>query len=370
MQYRKYGKDGPTVSILGFGAMRLPARKKGEWGSVNFSRSVRVMRKALEAGINFIDSHHQYHRGLSEVAIGRALKGWKGHRVYLQTKTPFYQEKPLAYFKKLVEEALEKTGVNAIDYLLFHSMRMDTFKKRGRQFLKLTDWAIKKGLVRFRGFSSHETPENVKTFIDTKEFSSVLLSFNFLNREMADTIAYAANRGMGVSIMNPVGGGMLSAESAQIVRLLRGAKSSPEVALRYVLSTPGVTLALSGMNTLEQVEENVRTASRKAAMTAKQRREMLKRLENIRRKSMQICTSCGYCMPCPNGVAIPQNLMLLNRVRFFGLIEASRHGLRRLRDHRDGDKSALACKKCGQCLPKCPNDVPIMDYLAEAAKLI
>ena len=247
MQYRKYGKDGPTVSILGFGAMRLPARKKGEWGSVNFSRSVRVMRKALEAGINFIDSHHQYHRGLSEVAIGRALKGWKGHRVYLQTKTPFYQEKPLAYFKKLVEEALEKTGVNAIDYLLFHSMRMDTFKKRGRQFLKLTDWAIKKGLVRFRGFSSHETPENVKTFIDTKEFSSVLLSFNFLNREMADTIAYAANRGMGVSIMNPVGGGMLSAESAQIVRLLRGAKSSPEVALRYVLSTPGVTLALSGI---------------------------------------------------------------------------------------------------------------------------
>ncbi len=370
MQYRKYGKQGPEISVLGFGAMRLPLRKRNDRSRVNFSRSVEVMRKALEAGVNLIDSHHQYHYGFSEVAIGRALKGWKGHRVYIQTKAPFYRERPLDYFKKLLEEALQKTGTNSIDYLLFHSMEMNTFKKHGRKFFRLTDWAIKKGLVRFRGFSSHDTPDHVKAFVDTKEFSSMLVSFNFMNREMEDTIAYAADQGMGVSVMNPVGGGTLSARTRYILRLLPGARSSAEAALRYVLSTPGVTAALSGMNTLEQVEENTRIASRKTVMTEKQRAAMVKRLETIRRESMLFCTSCGYCMPCPHGVDIPQNFLLLNQARFFGLVEASRARYRRLRDHRDGNKSALVCRRCESCLPKCPNNVPIIDQLAMTAEML
>jgi len=370
MQYRKYGKDGPEVSRLGFGVMRLPARRKGDWGSVNFSKSVAVMRNAMAAGVNFFDSHHDYHEGLSEVALGRALKGWKGRRVIIQTKTPFYNPKPLSHFKRLIEEALEKTGVNCLDYLLFHSMLMETFKRRGRQFFKLTDWAIKKGYVRFRGFSSHDTPAHVKAFVDTREFSCMIVSFNWMKREMADTIAYAADRGMGVAIMNPVGGGSLAADTSQILRLLPGARSGAEVALRYVLSTPGVTLALSGMNAVEQVAENVRIAGRKTPVTDKQRHNMLRRLEDIRRKSMRICTSCGYCMPCPHGVDIPENFRLFNRARFFGLIAASRRGFRALRNHRDGDRSALACRRCGRCLPKCPNDVSIMDQLTETASLL
>ena len=370
MQYRKYGKEGPELSVLGYGVMRLPPRRKGDWGSVNFSKSVALLRRAMESGVNLLDSHHGYHHGLSEVAIGRALRGWKGHRIYIQTKTPFYNVKPLAHFKRLIEEALEKTGASFIDYLLFHSMTMDTFKKRGRQFFKLTDWAIKKGLVRFRGFSSHDSPENVKAFIDTKEFSCALMSFNFLNRQMEDTIAYAADRSMGVSVMNPVGGGSLSARTPQIMRLLPGAKSPAEIALRYVMSTPGVAVTLSGMSTLEQVEENVRIAGRKTLTTAKQRQTMLKRLESIKEATMQTCTSCGYCMLCPHGVNIPRNFLLLNQARFFGLIDASRQAFSGLRKSTEGDQSALACQKCGKCLPKCPNDVPIIEQLEETAELL
>ena len=370
MQYRKYGKDGPELSALGFGAMRLPLRKKGDYNRVNFTKSVAVMRRAMEGGVNFFDSHHGYHGGMSEVAIGRALKGWKGHRIYVQTKAPFYREEPLDYFKKLIAQALEKTGLEALDYLLFHSMNMAMFKKRGRQFFKLTDWAIKKGFVRFRGFSSHDTPENVKAFIDTKEFSVMLVSFNFLNPTIKEMIAYAASCGMGVSIMNPVGGGTLSADSPQIRRLVRGAKSSAEVALRYVLSTRGVTTAMSGMNTLQQVDENLEVASRKVPLTRVQRREMKRRLKDISRKAMQICTSCGYCMPCPNGVNIPQNFLLYNQARFFGLVDAARQGFAGLQKSRDGDQSALACRRCSSCLPKCPNNVPIMDQLEETAALL
>ena len=370
MQYRKYGKQGPELSRLGFGVMRLPARRKGDWNSVNFSKSVLLLRRAMEAGVNLLDSHHQYHGGLSEAVIGRALKGWKGHRIFIQTKTPFYNEKPLCYFKKLLEEALEKTGVGTIDYLLFHSMQMAAFKKRGRQFFKFTDWAIKQGLIRFRGFSSHDTPENVKAFIDTKEFSCTIMSFNWLNPRMADTIAYAADRGLGVSIMNPVGGGSLAENGRQVLRLLPGARTAAEVALRYVLSTPGVTVVLSGMSALEQVDENVRVAGRKTPMTPKQRRAMQKRLEEIRGKSAEICTLCGYCMPCPHGVDIPENFRQLSRARLFGLVDLSRRGFRQLRKHKEGDKSALACRRCGQCLPKCPNAVPIIEQLAQAAELL
>ena len=350
--------------------MRLPQRRVGGRDRVNFTGAVKLMRRAMEGGVNFFDSHHFYHGGQSEEAIGRALKGWKGRRIIVQTKSPFYQEKPLAHFKKSIEEALAKTDLQCIDYLLFHSMRMSVFKKRGRGFFKLTDWAIKRGYVRRRGFSSHDTPEHVKAFIDTGEFSAMVLSYNWLNPTMAETIAYGADKGMGVAVMNPVGGGTLAAESPQILRLIRGAKSGAEVALRYVLATPGVTLALSGMSTVDQVDENVGVAGRRTPMTARQREVMLERLAAIREKGMLICTACGYCMPCRNGVDIPGNFTLLSRATLLGMRDFARSGFTRLRTHADGDKSALRCKKCGKCLPKCPNDVPIIDRLGETAELL
>lgn len=370
MQYHAYGKNGPLVSSVGFGVMRLPGRKKGDWGSVNFTKAVPVMRQAMEAGINFFDSHHNYHEGLSEVAIGKALKGWKGQKIILQTKTPFYREEKLDFFKKLLEEALVKTGVACIDYLLFHSMNMEMFKKRGKEFFKLTDWAMKKGLIRCRGFSSHDSAENIKKFVDTGEFSAMLVSYNWLNPYVADAIAHASAKGMGVSVMNPVGGGSLAANTPQILSLLPGAKSSSEVALRFVLSTPGVVTAMSGMNSPEQVVENAAIGSRKVVLTPAGRTAMLRRLEKLQSKTRQICTSCGYCMPCPAGVNIPENFMLLNRARYLGLTEFAQGRFGQLKKHKDGDKSALACKKCGKCLPKCPNKVQIIEQLAMTSELL
>ena len=158
MQYRTYGKGGPLVSVLGYGAMRLPTRGKDAWGRPNFSRATQVIRRALQAGVNFIDSHHDYHRGFSEEAVGRALKGWRGQRVYVQTKTPFYRPEKQDYFKRLLEAALEKLGVDCIDYLLFHSMRMEAFKRRHKGFFRFTDWAIKRGLIPATAASAHTMP--------------------------------------------------------------------------------------------------------------------------------------------------------------------------------------------------------------------
>jgi len=371
MIYRQYGKDGPEISRLGFGAMRLPRRNKNAgWESVNYTRSVEVIRAALDAGVNFIDSHHNYHEGKSEIAIGKALKGWKGHRVYIQTKTPWYRGEPRKFYERLLYEALEKLGVDCIDVLLNHMLSLKVWKKRGRQFIRFTDWAIKRGLIRRRGFSSHDRVENIRKLIDTGEFSVVLLSYNWMNQEVKDLIARAAGKGMGVSIMNPVGGGTLSTPTPEIMRLLPGAKSAAEIGLRWVLSTPGVTSALSGMNTLEQVAENAKVASRKTPMTAKQRRRMQARLDKIAAASQKFCTACGYCMPCRHGVDIPANFRLLDRVRFFGQVQLAKERYKRLKNHRDGDRSAEACRQCGECEPKCPIHVPIIKQLQEVSSLL
>ena len=370
MQYRQYGAAGPMISRLGFGAMRLQTRKYAGRQVVNYTKSTRLLRAAMEAGVNLFDSHHGYHGGESEIAIGKALKGWRGQRIYVQTKTPWYRNEPTRYFEKLLNEALEKLGVDSIDYFLHHALSMDMWKKRGKKFISFTDRAMKRGLIRHRGFSSHDTPEHIKQFVDTGEFSVMLVSYNWMNPQVRDAIAYAADAGMGVTVMNPVGGGALAVSTPQILRLLRGAKSSAEVAMRYVLATPGVACALSGMNTDEQLDQNVAIASRKTQMTATQAAAMRKRLRRIKKAAAQFCTLCGYCMPCEHGVDIPGNFNLFNRVKFFGQEQWARRVYAGLERHRDGDRSARACQQCGTCLSKCPNNVPIMEQLQQVAAML
>ena len=367
MEYARYGKGGPMISRLGFGLMRLPQDKEQEWGSVNYERSTEIIRASLAAGVNFFDSHHRYHLGKSETAFGKAMKGWKGHRVYIQTKTPWYNVEKEAYFKKFLYEALEKTGVESIDYLLTHALDMAAWKKRGKGFLRFTDWALGKGLIQHRGFSSHDSGENVKKFIDTGEFSAMLVSYNWMDPRQREVIGYASSKGMGVSVMNPLGGGALSTDTPQVMGLLPGAKTSAEIGMRFVLGTPGVVAAVSGMNKLEQLSENVQIACQKTTLTAKESRELQKKLGKINRQAQKFCTRCGYCMPCPAGVDIPENFGLYNRMQFFGQEGFAKVLYKRLQKHAKGNHSAESCKKCGRCLEKCPNEVPIIEQLMEVA---
>ena len=365
MQYLEYGKNGPKISRLGFGCMRLPTLHN-DYNAVNYPAATRILRAAMEAGVNFFDSHATYHGSNSELALGKALKGWKGPRICIQTKTPWYKDEPREYFEKLLYATLEKLGVDGIDYLFHHSLSMDVWRKRGRQFIAFTDWAMNRGLIHHRGFSSHDSGKNINQFIKTGEFDAMLVPHNWLNPVYVEQIALAAERGMGVSVMNPVGGGFLAMNAPQVLNLLPGAKTAAEVGLRYALATPGVVAALSGMNAIAQVRENVATASRKTPLTAGERQAMNSAMARIEAQTKAFCSACGYCMPCPHGVDIPLNFRALQRERFFGQTKLAKLEYQSLKTDKS-DTRATRCKRCGKCEPKCPNQVPIVRQLREVA---
>jgi hypothetical protein len=371
LQYKEYGKTGDKVSALGFGAMRLPMVE----GHVDMELAVSIIRRALELGVNYVDSAVGYCNGESQIAVGKAIKG-RRDKLFVSTKN-HYRGESADEWQECLDQSLERIDVDYIDFYHLHGLRWEVYQKQlgsGKpieRFRKAKD----EGLIRHMCFSSHDDPENIKKLIDTGEFEGMLVQYNLLDRHNEEAIAYAHEHDMGVAIMGPVGGGRLVAPSDQIQNMVGEAKSTPEVALRFVLSNPNVTLALSGMNSLQMVEENVATASREEPLSEQERIQVLEALEETKRMADLYCTGCGYCMPCPNDVDIPENFRMMNYHRMFGLTEYAKEQYKRLgkKRKRDGEiveAWAEACIECGECEPKCPQNIPIREQLKETASTL
>lgn len=366
MQYRMYGKTGDKVSVLGFGAMRLPM--VGD--HVDMDLSVGIIRRALDLGVNYIDSAAGYCRGESQIAVGKAVKG-RRDKVFVSTKNP-YKGESADEWQKFLDQSLERIDVDYIDFYHSHGLQWEQYQQmlgRGKPIERFRK-AKEEGLIRHMCYSCHDSPENMMKLIDTGDFQGMLVQYNLLDRRNEEAIAYAHEKGMGVAIMGPVGGGRLVAPSDQIQNMVGGARSTPDVALRFVLSNPNVTLALSGMNSMAMVEENVATASREEPLSEEERRKVLDVLEETKRLSDLYCTGCGYCMPCPNDIDIPENFRLMNYHRVFGLMDYAREQYKRLGSRRKRDGTvvvvwAAACLECGECEPKCPQSIPIREQLKE-----
>jgi predicted aldo/keto reductase-like oxidoreductase len=367
LQHRVYGKTGDKVSALGFGAMRLPM--VGD--HVDMDLSISLIRRAFDLGVNYVDSAVGYCRGESQIAVGKAVKG-RRDKVFVSTKNNYRGESGDEW-QAVLDQSLERIDVDYIDFYHNHALRWETYQRQlgpGKPMERFRQ-AKEVGLIRHMCFSCHDTPENMMKLIDTGEFDGMLVQYNLLDRRNEEAIAHAHEKGMGVAIMGPVGGGRLVAPSDRIQRMVSGgAKSTPEVALRFVLSNPNVTLALSGMNSMAMVEENTATASREEPLSEEERQRVLDMLEETKRLSELYCTGCGYCMPCPNDIDIPENFRLMNYHRVFGLTDYAREQYKRLEKKRRRDRTvveawAAACVECGECEPKCPQNIPIREQLKE-----
>jgi hypothetical protein len=206
--------------------------------------------------------------------------------------------------------------------------------------------------------------------LDTGLFESMILQYNLLDTRNEKVIAYAKEKGIGIIIMGPVGGGRLSAPSQTLMKMInKPVASTAELALRFVLSNLNVSAALSGMSTIQMVEENVSTASIETPLTSKERRQILAALEERKKLSNLYCTGCKYCMPCPNGVDIPRNFELMNYYHLYGLEEYAKREYEQLGQRIVEGKTkpawAAACKECGNCEEKCPQKIEVKKQLKE-----
>ena len=363
MQYATLGKTGYRVSRLGFGAMRLPMKD----GRVDRELAVPMIHRAFEGGVNYIDTAVGYCDGDSQRVVGEALKGWR-EKVVLSTKNHYYDEDERQWWKHL-EDSLERLDVDCIDIYNTHGVNAAALEEKVKP--RVAAWlarAKERGLIKHVCTSFHDNNDALRKVVDSGIYESITLQYNMLDRQLEDGIAYAHANNIGTVVMGPVGGGRLGAPNEQLAGAVPGIERIPELALRFVLSNPNVTMALSGMSTMQQVQENLATASDPRPMSGAERTQINEHLDRLKKMADLYCTGCGYCKPCPQSVDIPAIFNAYNSARVYGLWDGARSAYASLGG--DGRARADACVDCGECEEKCPQDIPIREQLKEAHKAL
>ena len=362
MIHRELGRTGYRVSQLGFGAMRLPLVGEGEDARIDREKAIPMIHRAFEGGLNYIDTAVNYCNRDSQRVVGEALKGWRD-RIVVSTKNHEYEDEKVWW--QHLEDSLERLQVDYIDIYNHHGINWKRYTENVEP--KVSKWmrrAKDQGLIKHICASFHDSNENLIKLIGTGYVESITLQYNILDRQLEEGIALAHERGIGIVVMGPVGGGRLGVSSPVLEGLVPGVGRVPELALRFVLSNPNVTLALSGMSTMQHVEENLATASDQISLNDSDRRAIQEHLERLKSMADLYCTGCGYCVPCPQEVNIPRIFQKYNEARVYGLWEQATAAYASLREQ------AEACAECGECEDKCPQHIPIPEQLKQAREAL
>jgi len=372
MQYRSFPRvPGEPLSLLGFGCMRLPV-VGGDMKVIDEARALPLVRQAVDRGVNYLDTAYPYHGGESEPFVGRVLKDGYRAKVRLATKLPTWLVRTEADWERLLDEQLKRLDTDHIDFYLLHALsaaRWDTVvRHRG---LAALERAKADGRIRHFGFSFHDALPVFKTICDAYDWDFCQIQYNFLDEGYqagSEGLRYAADRDIGIIAMEPLRGGTLATTQPDAVQAVwdrGGERRTPaQWALHWVWNHPEIVTTLSGMNAEGQLHENLAAAD--AARAGSLTPEALARVEEVRAfyaaRVRVPCTTCGYCAPCPTGVAIPEVFSSYNTGAMFNTMKASASLYEMFQTGHTGD----LCAACGECEPKCPQQIPIREKLAEA----
>jgi len=372
MLYRKIEKTGDELSVLGFGAMRLPTKN----GRTDENRATEQIRYAIDHGVNYIDTAIAY---MNEPLVGRALSDGYREKVKIATKLPPWNLNKPEDMENIFKVQLENFKIDYIDYYMLHGLNSSSWDKL-LEFgaLEFLDKLKFEGKIINAGFSFHGCKELFKEIVDTYDWDFCLIQYNYLDEENQagkEGLEYAAEKGMGIIIMEPFRGGNLTKnippEVLDIWNQAEIKRTPAEWALRWILNHSEVTCVLSGMNEEEHLIENLRIADE--ALPHSLRDEELKLVEKVRDKYRELmkigCTGCRYCMPCPAGVDIARCFEFYDSAHIFGN-KIQTQVLYALGLGIFGGETAYAskCRKCGKCEEHCPQELPIMDLLEDVSR--
>ncbi|MCR5638662.1 MAG: aldo/keto reductase [Lachnospiraceae bacterium] len=374
MQYRK-DKKGNDLSILGYGCMRFS--KKGN--QIDIEKTEKEIMAAYKAGVNYYDTAYIYPG--SEAALGEILERNKiREKVNIATKLPQYLINNGKGLDKYFSEELSRLRTTYVDYYLMHHLTdVEMWEKLKR--VGILDWIKQKkeaGEIRNIGFSYHGNTENFITILNDYDWDFCQVQYNYLDEVTqagVKGVKAAAQKGIPVVIMEPLRGGklvnMLPEKAKKLFAENQHGWSPAEWAFRWLYNQPEITVVLSGMNSLQMVEENIKTASEmKAGDFTEEDFELLEKVKQaIKEKEKVGCTGCRYCMPCPKGVDIPGIFACYNTM----YIESKREGRFQFAQTVGLTKEpafATQCIECGKCEQHCPQNIPIREKLKEADKAL
>ncbi len=370
MIYKEY--QNQKLSALGLGAMRLPVID-GDDSKIDEEAAVRMVAYAMEHGVNYYDTAWGYHSGRSEIVIGKALKPYPRESYYLADKFPGYDLSNMDKVEQIFEEQLKKCGVEYFDFYLFHNvceMNIDAYLDGKYGIFDYLMKQKKAGRIRHLGFSVHGNYDVMKRFLEVygtdMEFCQIQL--NYLDWSFQDAkakVELLEKYRIPVWVMEPLRGGRLAAlseEEEAVLKELRPQETIPAWAFRFLQTIPNVTMILSGMSNMEQLQANIRTFEEEKPLNEQEMDTLLSIADQMVKKIALPCTACHYCVShCPQGLDIPILLALYNEHCFTEGGFIAPMALSAVPE----EKRPSACIGCRSCEAVCPQQIKISEAMAD-----
>lgn len=360
MEKRALEKLGITTSLLGFGCMRFPLTKDGK---INEPEAEKMLDRAMAAGVNYYDTAYPYHNGDSETYVGKAMGKYPRDSFYLATKLPIWLVEKREDVDRLFEEQLKKLRTDHIDFYLMHALskeRWDDMLKK--DVVSRLEELKEEGKIKYLGFSFHDKYEAFEEILCSRNWDFCQIQLNYMDvNEQAGLKGYelTAEKKIPLVVMEPIKGGSLAAFAEDIAAKFHAYDKDASLAsyaLRWVGSLPNVKVILSGMSTMEQVEDNINTFTPFVPLSQAQQDTVNEVVEVLNSRVQNGCTGCRYCMPCPAGVNIPGCFSTWNTYHMYQNYNVVRWKW----EYDIGDKAqAKNCIKCGKCELECPQHLHI-----------
>lgn len=356
------------VSLLGLGAMRLPCKtpiKREANPLIDYKKGQELVDAAYNNGVNYFDTAYMYHAGKSEKFIGTALKKYPRDSYFLADKLPIWMCPKKADMEKVFRKQLERTGHDYFDFYLLHSLNKENYEKCEK--FGAYDFVLEKqkeGKIKNIGFSFHGTIEDLKKIVSEHKWDFAQIQMNYLdwkNQNAEEQYRILTDAGIPVIVMEPVRGGKLAEVSTDIEEMFKKAKpesSAASWAIRFVASHPNVMTILSGMNALEQLNDNISTLTDFVPMTDTELNICQNAAAMMNKSEIIPCTGCDYCADCPKDIKISTVFAVYNKLKTGEYTEEQAKS-----EYGKMDASADACIGCGKCASHCPQSIRIPELM-------